>query len=58
MTERFEELKAKLGQAPQSALWTRAYKLTCLDVGELDAKWKPRANAPPIPMDKGSNQRR
>lgn len=47
--ERFQEMKAEIGPAPEHLLWTRAYKAVCLDLGEFDAKWKTRANAPPIP---------
>jgi hypothetical protein len=47
--ERFQEMKADIGPAPEHLLWTRAYKAVCLDLGEFDAKWKTRANAPPIP---------
>jgi len=48
--ERFQAMKIEIGpSAPEHLLWTRAYKTVCLELGEIDAKWSARANAPPIP---------
>jgi hypothetical protein len=47
---RFTAMRKQIGpQAPEHALWTRAYRSVCLDFAAIDSKWKMRANAPPIP---------
>ncbi len=50
--DRFEEMKADIGPAPEHLLWTRAYKAVCLNFAELDQTWIRRANAPAIPRSR------
>jgi hypothetical protein len=33
----------------EEVIWTAAYRAVCWDLALFDAKWKARADAPPIP---------